>query len=250
MREPEKPKKGFDRYTIKSLRLNLEAAYEGKTWLLLPEGFREQECGTSYPLPSRRSELQKLAGIAIPHYSWKRDCGCLYVRRAIARFKQQQEKVCSATLDVGQRRDQVAKAHYGYTQRMRTLRQEAKKAVDEVREEAAKAVASLSDLFSLGRRGLDGQMRAHLEGEDWPHAKDCTPKKCSKDCRAEPINARAFRECFRMVCTAVKGLGLPSDQKKSANDAVMEEIAASLKSTQEVLALAPTNESETDETKN
>ena len=41
-----------------------------------------------------------------------------------------------------------------------------------------------------------------------------------------------------MVTQAVKGLGLPSDQRKPATDAIMEELAASLKATREAVALS------------
>ena len=53
---------------------------------------------------------------------------------------------------------------------------------------AVNAIANLNDLFALGRRGIDGQMQAHLAGETW---------------MGEEINARAFRELFRMVITGV-----------------------------------------------
>jgi len=110
----ESPKKIDNRYTIKSLRLDLESARAGKTWKLLPEGFRDHSCGTTYPLPSRRVELQKLASIFLPHNSNKPDCGCVYIRRAIKKWKKQQERATSVLLDVGRRQDQIARSHNNY----------------------------------------------------------------------------------------------------------------------------------------
>ena len=220
----KQPEKVDNRYTIKSLRLDIPAAIKGDTWLLLPEGFRDQGSGKTYPLPSRRIELQKLSSIFVPHNWDKRDCGCLYINRAIKAWKKKQMRSNSAILDIGLRRHQVKRSQDTYNILMKGLRSDARQAVEEVKQEAVLAVASLKDLFSLGREGLDGQMRAHLEGKDW---------------KGETIDAKAFRDCFRMVTSAVKGLGLPSDQKQAATEAVIEEVAAALKSTQETVALSP-----------
>jgi hypothetical protein len=238
-----KPQKGEggDRYTIKSLRLNLKAAHEGKTWLLLPQGFRDQQSGLDYPLPARRNELQKLVAIPIPPHIDKRDCGCMYLRRALKKFKAQEFSNISALSDLGRRREQIKSSHRNYNTRVRELRQEMRKAVDQVKEEAQVAIASLNDLFALGRKGIDGQMRAHLESRKWPHHAKCKVRKCHDDCQGEHIDSAAFRQCFRMVTQAVKGLGLPTDQRAEATDAIVEEYAASLKATQEALAMAPSD---------
>lgn len=208
--------------SIKSLCLDLDAARAGRTWLMLPTGFRDQSSGLTYPLPTARSELQELAAIDIPLR--KEDSGCRYLRRALKEWKGRQLKRHSAVLDTGRREAQVKKSHQNYLHRMKELRVQANKAVDEVRKEAERAVANLRDLFALGREGLDGQMKAHLEGVEW---------------KEEKISAAAFRECFRMVTMAVKGLGLPSEQRDKAKEAVLEEVAASLRDTQETVALGP-----------
>ena len=205
--------------TIASLRLNLEEAQKGRTWLLLPEGFRASQCGKTYPLPSRRLELQKLVAIYIPKN--KRDSGCVYLRRALDKWKEQQARASSALLDMGRREERIKESHYNYQQFIRKCKEDARKAVDEVREETGQAIANLNDLFDLSRKGINEQMKAHLEGRKW---------------QGEKINARAFRECFRMVTQAVKGLGLPSDQRAKADEAIMEEVAASLKDTREAVA--------------
>ena len=66
-------------------------------------------------------------------------------------------------------------------------------------------------------------MRAYNDGEE---------------IHGEKIDASGFRECFRIVTQAVKGLGLPSDQKKPAQQAILEQAAAAIKSTQETVSLA------------
>ena len=217
---PEMPEGG--KHTIVGLRLDLASAAAGKTWLLLPEGFRTNECGQLYPLPSARTDIQKLVAIPIPRN--KRDCGTLYLKRALKEWKSRQEHRQSAALNSARVEQQVVKARDNFTMLTKELRAEARAAVDEVRAEAQKAVASLNDLFALGRQGIEGQMKAHIAGTEW---------------QGEKIDAEGFRRCFRMVSQAVKGLGLPTEQRDRARDAVMEEFAASLKDTQEAVAMAP-----------
>ena len=216
-------------YTIKSLRLDVDEAMAGRTWLLLPNGFRAAECGLTYPLPSRRLELQKLPGIYIPPN--KQDCGVKYLRRAIKKWKGLQRRANSAVLDVGRRQKSIQESQWRYNQEIKALRQEAREAVESVRLEAEQAIASLNDLFSLGRKGIDSQMRAHLDGKEW---------------QGERIMAAAFRQCFGMVTRAIKGLGLPSDQRAPAAEAIMEEVAASIKATREAVMLAAKPETETE----
>ena len=236
--------------TIRSLGLDLEAAEKGRTWELLPKGFRDQSHGSTYPLPTRRLELQKLAALYIPPN--KRDAGCLYIRRATEKWKQLQQRAQSALLNMGRKESAIEQSFRNYNRVIRKFQKEAREAVDKVREEAQQAIASLNDLFALARRGLDGQMRAHLAGDKWPHADDCRPDACSDKCKGEVITAAAFRQCFSMVTRAVKGLGLPSDQRAKADEAIMEELAASMRDTQETVALqnstsiAPGTEPETE----
>jgi len=206
-------------YTITSLRLDLESASAGKTWLLLPDGFRAEDFGKTYPLPSNRSDLQRLAAIPIP--PGKHDSGCVYLRRALREWKRRAARRESSLLDFARREDAIQRDHNKLRQHIKEMKVEARNAVDEVREEAAKAVASLTDLFSLGRRGLDGQMRAHLDGIEW---------------QGEKIDARAFRECFRMVTQTVKALGLPSSEQKNAQQSILEEAAAAMRDTQSILS--------------
>lgn len=236
MGDPENPpiRSKTENHTVESLRLNIAEATAGRTWLLLPEGFRDQSNGETYPLPTKRTELYKLIVISIPRR--KADSGCVYLRRARRTYQSHKGRIFASpgldesTIDIERRGMRVEQAETRLRQHMIRAKAEAEKAVQEVREKAQQAVASLSDLFSLGRKGIEGQMQAHLSGQKW---------------MSEDISAKDFRDCFRMVLQGVKGLGLPSEQRAAATDAVMQEIADSLKDTQESVALQA---SETDAT--
>jgi hypothetical protein len=209
------------RSTCESLHLNLEAAAQGKSWLLLPEACRTPDAAAEYPLPTAPGELQRLIQVPIPPGN-KQDAGALYLRRALKAWKSRASRSTSALVDTARRADRIEHAQENLKKTMDNARKQAWAAVASVQEEAKKAAASLNDLFVLGKRGLEGQMRAHLDGRDWQGA---------------PIDAKAFRDCFRLVSQAVKGLGLPAEDRPQAKDAWMEELAASLKSTEEALAL-------------
>lgn len=220
-------KKGPRGHTIQSLRLDVAAAREGKTWLLLPEGHRYQDAGLNYPLPTRRDELQILASIYCPTKNQKNDAGCIYLRRAMDKLKRKEQIIQSAHLDVKARHERVKCEQSVFKKSLRDMKEEAEKALEEVKQKAEVAIASMHELFELGRKGIEAQMKAHID---------------NGLVHGEKIDAKAFRECFKMVSATVKGLGLPTDQKKPAADAVNREVAASLKATQEALSLAPGKE--------
>ena len=192
---------------------------EGKTWLLLPEGFRDIDSGKVYPLPCRRAELQKLIAIPIPED--KTDSGCQYLRRAMKLWRSRQERRQSAIHDAGRAAEKVQSQLGHFEDLTKKLRAEARAAVDEVKQEAQKAVAGLNDLFALGREGIEAQMKAYLAGAEY---------------QGERIDGEAFRSCFRMVTQAVKGLGLPTEQRDKARDAVLEEVAKSVEATRSALS--------------
>ena len=210
--------------SIKALRLNMEVAASGKTWRLLPLGFRTIEAAKTYPLPRTRSELQRLISIVIPPGPHVDDSGALYIKRAMSKWRELESRRVSAVIDVSHRADQVAKASQDFDQQTEAMKAQAQRAVDGVLEEAKLATASLKDLFALGRKGIKGQMQAHIDNEEW---------------QDEKITAHAFRQCFAMVTGAVKGLGMPSDQKSSAKEAIIEEAAEAIRSSREALELAP-----------
>lgn len=217
--------------TIETLRLDVASAIAGKHWLLLPNGFRDQDSAKTYPLPSSIEDLQKL--IVIPIQPRRHDGGTVYLKRCIKLYREKLAGKQARAVGVAESSDKMAKAQDNFKLQVKQMKAEVREALDGVKAEAEKAIASMHDLFALGRKGIEGQMKAHLDGAPW---------------QGEPIDARAFRECFRMVSQTVKGLGLPSEETKHARDAVMDEIAASIKATQEVLAMAadPDDTSETE----
>lgn len=186
---------------------------------MLPEGHRDQASGQIYPLPSRLQDLQILSTIFVK--SAKIDSGCLYIRRAIAHLREQGKRKQSALLDIGTRVEKVQHAHEKYLQSVKHVKLEIQETLAGVKREAEQAIANLTDLFALGRKGIEGQMKAHLDGTEW---------------HGEPIDAKAFRECFRMVTQAVKGLGLPSDQRDAAERVIVDELADALAATQDALS--------------
>lgn len=214
-------RRGRPSHTIASLRLDIEAANTGRTWLLLPEGFRDVP--KTYPLPTRGQELQILAAIYIPPR--RQDAGCQYLRRAVRAHKDYMRRTQSQIFRGEKQIQSMHRLRSAHLEQMQELRAEVRTAVAQVQEQAREAIASMTDLFSLGRRGIDAQMRAHLENKKLPSG--------------ETISASAFRECFRMVTQAVKGLGLPSEQRESSRQAVIEQAAEALEATRSAIALAP-----------
>ena len=95
-------------HSIASLRLNMKAAQDGKTWLLLPEGFRDQEHGQNYPLPGQFLELQRLSIIYIAPN--KKDSGSIYLRRAVEAFKEKQRHKIGIVNDIAHREDKIKRA--------------------------------------------------------------------------------------------------------------------------------------------
>jgi len=217
--------------TVETLRLDVPSALAGKHWLLLPEGFRDQDAAQTYPLPSNLEELQKL--IVIPVQPQRHDGGTVYLKRCIKLYKQKLMGKQARAVGVVESTDKMARARAKLDVQVKQMKAEVQEALNGVKAEAEKAIASMHDLFSLGRKGIEGQMKAHLDHTDW---------------QGEAIDARAFRECFRMVTQTVKGLGLPSDEQRHARDAIMEELAAAIGATQEVVEFseAPGSDDETE----
>lgn len=200
-------------YDIKNLQLDLAAARAGKTWLLLPEPYRDQAMGQEYPLPNRIEELQLLASIPFPRN--KRDSGVLYLKRAFVEWRSRIESKTRSHLEIDRTEHVARHAADNFKTKLRKMRGEAAASLQEVQRHADEAIASLDELLTLGRSGLEFQMKAHLEGQEW---------------QGEKITAAAFRQCFFMVSRTVKGLGLPSGQRQRAEEAVIQEVAACLRS--------------------
>lgn len=207
--------------TNKSLRLDVKAAQDGRTWMLLPDGFREKENGKKYPLPTHKEDLGILGSIAIPH--GKKDSGAIYLRRAREQWRVMQLRKSSAMLDARRSQDKLDEMTQNVKKSMVDLRNEARQAVDSVHEEVKRAVASLTTLYELAKKGLEGQMNAHLKGAQW---------------QGEEISAKDFRECTRIVTQTVKGMGLPSEDRDKARDAKVKEIAEALRDTNKTVDLS------------
>lgn len=198
---------------------------EGQTWLLLPEGFRGQTCGKTYPLPTNLPDIQKLSTVAIRPGG--RDCGSIYLRRVYSEMRKRNRRRQSAVLDVARAGHKLVAAQQKFKQEVQEMKTDAQAAVESVRKAAEEGIASLNDLFSLGKKGLEAQMRAHLGDQEH---------------NGEKINAKAFRECFQMVTQAVKGLGIPSDDRQKAAEVVETEAAQAIKGMQDALSMAPGSE--------
>lgn len=227
--EPTLPNSRWERpgHSISSLRLDVESAMAGKTELLLPEGFRDSPCGRTYPLPTNRADLQIVATIPVIH---RNDTGSIYIRRAVNAWRKRLRTMSSALHDTDNKAAKVKNSQDDFVRTTRELKAKMHEITASVQIEANKAIASLNDLFALGRETIEGQLKAHIAGTEW---------------MGEKITARAARECFRMVFQAVKGLGLPSDQHDKARDAVMEEVAKSLDATRSAISGDTSDEGET-----
>lgn len=221
--------KGNKPRSIKSLRLDIKKATEGHIAALLPAGFRSQECGKTYPLPTTMADLQKLSAILVSPN--KKDAGSIYIRRAMKEWKTMNATSQSAIYDLSSRKEMIRRESEDFEAQMKNYQESAKRSLEGVQKEVDQASANLQDLFAMGRKGLKDQMEAHLAGKEW---------------QGEKITAKAFRECYSMVSGTVKALGIPSDQKNAAQKAIFEEIAEAIKKSREVLNLGPGNDSDTE----
>ena len=225
--------KGPRGYTIESLGLNVEAAEAGKTWLLLPERFRYDSFGPIYPLVGKPQELRRLACIPVP--PGKTDGGAVYLRRCFNAWRKKAALKGSLLNDLGRTGDKLRQDTAKLEKQMQKMVQEAQNAVDDVRQQAAASVATLTDLFSLSRKGLKQQMDAYM---------------ANQPLNGEEITHAAFRDCVKIVTQAVKGLGLPDGERKNASEAVVEQMAEALRAAEETretlnLTAKPQNDDET-----
>lgn len=203
-------------HTVENLKLNIKAAEDGRPWLLLPEEYQSGSLAREYPLPADIRQLQQVA--TLPLQKNKMDSGSIYIRRAMRELQRRLTAKMGTHRRLEGAENAAKEALKSFENRVKQLEARGEKAIQGVQDRADEAIASLNDLFELGRKGLEGQMQAHLDGKPW---------------QDEEINARAFRECFRMVSQAVKGLGLPSSEREKAREAIVKELSESLKATKE-----------------
>lgn len=225
----DKPKKDYTQNlrTIKSLRLDIQSAREGKTWLLLPEGYRQAPAGKDYPLPSFMSDIQTLAQIPIPKL--KRDQGVVYLRRINKEFTKRLAHRQSALLGIARKETQVNRQAKKFQQKVRHFGIEMKKTLNGLKEEAEKAKVTLNEVLDLAKVTVKGQLEAHLAKQKW---------------QGEEITAAAARDLAKIAINAVKGLGVPSEARDQATEAMFEEFAEALKDSQEVISMAPGGDEE------
>ena len=214
--------------TLKSLSINIEAAQSGRIWNLLPPDVRDsRDKIRDYPLPDSTKELEILVAIPIPAKGQR--AVYIYLKRAKAEW----DRRYRLKVDVRETMDEAVTTagdlERKFQKQMSELERRANQAVVSVEKQAEKAIASLDELFKLGRQGIESQMRAYVE---------------NTTINGEEINASAFRQCFKIVAGTVKGMGLPSDQKPIARQAVMKELADSFRATEAAVAMAKPTDGE------
>lgn len=217
------------KHTIANLRLNLEEARKGRTWLLLPPDFESRKLAQEYPLPTDIEELQQVA--SIPMRQRERNSGSVYIKRAQQEWVKRMGGHAAAALRIEDTAHRAYQEQNTFQTRLKRMQADAQKAVDQVKERADEAMASLDSLFGLTKRGFSGILEAHLTGGDW---------------QGEKVSVRTFIQCANIIHRSVKGLGLPTKDDSKARDTVIAEAAASLKARQEALAM---QESAADEEK-
>lgn len=216
-RESDGPK-----YTIASLHLNLDAASRGKTWELLPPGFRDAEAATRYPLPSSFEDIHQIA--IIPLRRNARDGGTVYMRRIAEEYKRRIANRQTALLDIGHDKVRLERQFKRHKRVVDQSINEVRNVVADFKMEADKAIATLNDLLVIGRKGMEGQMIAHIKGEKWQN---------------ETIDSAAFRNCFRLITQAVKSLHVPAGTEEAqAREAIVAQAAEALRATQDAVELA------------
>ena len=194
--------------TIATLNLNVVAAEEGKLYLLLPEGFRQ--AGKVYPLPKVVGELARVGALSLPRFGAKgkslgasayiKRCREEYGRKVMRRRGAPEEAVVRGV------KDRVGDVNKSITEAEAQIAQ----AVSEFQLKAVEATASLTDLYSLAKSGLEKVMSGYLKGvgED-----------------EEPITTAEFTNAAGKVLSQVAklGAGLDPEGKVEAEDAVFEE---------------------------
>jgi hypothetical protein len=213
-------RKGRPRHTCESLGLNPAAGYAGNLDEVLPEGKRTLQGALDLPVPTSRAELMVLCKIQIPPDA--AGPGAAYLKRVHEKWGR------STTVERKAARHRSPRRAYAPKSLIRHTLREIKRTMEEVQVSADIAhqeAASITRLFDLCRQAIEGQLAAHLEGKTW---------------KGEPISARAARECFRLVAQSVSGLKLPSDQRRSATESTMNEIARAIEETKDALTpIAP-----------
>lgn len=213
-------------HTIKSLRLDINEAKQGRAWNILPDGFRGKGVGHSYPLPSSTVELERIS--YMPLIAGKRDSGTVYIRRIKTEYKRRIARKASLANDVSCRTEKVKRVQENFIAKSAFLCGQMHEARDSVRIEAekikAEMAASVSDLYETAKGELGKQLEAAKEGNTY---------------HGEKITAKAVRECYRLILQTVKGLGLPSVDEDGARETIDKELADAIRGIQENIVVIP-----------
>ena len=209
--EQSPPRLGRNRveHTIKTLRLDLDAAMNGKPWLLLPEDVRKSDKGGRlYPLPCSYSEVKRVADV--PLATNKRHESALYIYRARRSVKSRVESTKIGHLDAHLAATEEKAAQF--TKSMKNAKYEVGQELARVRDAARETITTLQDLNTEFKAGLIEIAKAYRTGQKL-HDKEITTTQ--------------FIDAAGKVLTHTRGManGLADpDTKVEAEDELMKEL--------------------------
>jgi hypothetical protein len=132
---------------------------------LLPDGYRKQ--GNIYPLPETVEELARLAALSLPRGRMSPHSltgSVCYLKRCRAEYERRVKcKRARPDLEVVEGvKERVAEA----TKVITRAEAEVAAALSEFQLKAAEATASLTDLYSLAKSGLEKVMKGYVTGQE------------------------------------------------------------------------------------
>ena len=213
--KPSRWKQSRPPYTIESLRLNVEEAEGGRTWLLLPPDVRmDKHRAPVYPILTMVGELTRVADIKLPMNS--RNAGADYIRRCRRAKLKRAVNTRLADIEVG--KAEVAEfsqqTAHAAAQAQRAMEAE----VERVRLQAAKTLVSMADLNGLAKGAATDILLAFREG---------------KTLNGEPVSVDQAIAAFGRVFSQVGKLGagaLDGAGREQAEEEIMREFAEATRS--------------------
>ena len=203
-------KRSVGPHTIQSLRLNVEEAEGGRTWLLLPPDVRRDKYkARSVPVLTQIGELARVADIKLaPRVS---NAGAQYIRKCRAAKKRRAVNTRLADIEVGRAECEEMSAQTATVAAKAQAAMEAE--VERVRLQAAKTLVSMADLNGLAKGAATDILLAFREG---------------RTVNGEPITVDQAISAFGRVFSQVGKLGagaLDGAGKEQAEDEIMREFA-------------------------
>lgn len=209
-------------HTISSLGLRIKEAEEGKFDMLLPDSW--QACWDTYSLPTKDQDIQRVAALQVPNQN--RCPSARYIRRCRKKLKERIKLKQFAT--IGSKERQASLELLNTRNIRKEASKEAKQILDEVRVEAAKAAATLTDLYGLARSGSKEIMQTFVD---------------KGTINGKPVTPREFTDVMGKVFGQVAKLGvgaLSDDSVEQAEGLVFEEfVAATRKRLEQNKSLGP-----------